>query len=108
MSPSEAPNRVAVFCKPDVEARGVLQRVAETLRTAGVPMLADENAAKALGVTPAGDREELGWGVRGVAASPVAGPRGNREIFLHAAAGPGLDDAVRDRRIAEEVQREPE
>lgn len=33
-----------------------------------------------------------GWPARGVTASPLVGPKGNREFFLHLAAGPGAGD----------------
>jgi 23S rRNA (cytidine1920-2'-O)/16S rRNA (cytidine1409-2'-O)-methyltransferase len=47
-----------------------------------------------------------GWGPLAVAASPVAGPKGNREVFLLAARGPGLEEAAFDRLVAEEVRRD--
>lgn len=50
--------------------------------------------------------EDAGWGIRGVAASSLAGPRGNREFFLHAAPGPGLTPEARRARIDEEVARD--
>ena len=60
MGPSDRPSlSVAVFCKPHVEARGVLQRVTEVLRQHGAEMLADENTALALGTAAAGDRTAL-------------------------------------------------
>ena len=33
-----------------------------------------------------------GWPARGVTASPLIGPKGNREFFFHLAVGGGLDD----------------
>jgi hypothetical protein len=51
--------------------------------------------------------DQLGWGVRAVTASDLAGPRGNREIFLLAGPGTGLAPEERSARIAEEVHREP-
>ncbi len=47
-----------------------------------------------------------GWGVLGVRASPVAGPKGNREVFIRAAAGEGLDDAALHDTVREEVTRD--
>jgi 23S rRNA (cytidine1920-2'-O)/16S rRNA (cytidine1409-2'-O)-methyltransferase len=35
-----------------------------------------------------------GWGVRGVTASPLRGPKGNREFFLHLTAAGPADDAL--------------
>jgi 23S rRNA (cytidine1920-2'-O)/16S rRNA (cytidine1409-2'-O)-methyltransferase len=35
---------------------------------------------------------EAGWPARGVTASPLVGPKGNREFFLHLAEGPELHD----------------
>ena len=34
--------------------------------------------------------ENAGWPARGVTASPLVGPKGNREFFLHLAEAPGL------------------
>ena len=48
-----------------------------------------------------------GWGILAVRASPLPGPRGNREVFLLAARGPGLDAGALERAIAGEVRREP-
>ena len=46
-----------------------------------------------------------GLGVRGVAASPLPGPSGNVEYFLHLAAGaPDLDEAALERAVAEGPQ----
>jgi 23S rRNA (cytidine1920-2'-O)/16S rRNA (cytidine1409-2'-O)-methyltransferase len=36
--------------------------------------------------------EDAGWPARGVTASPLVGPKGNREFFLHLARGSGLPD----------------
>ena len=36
-------------------------------------------------------REQLGWAVRGTAPSPLLGPAGNREFFLHLKIPPALD-----------------
>jgi 23S rRNA (cytidine1920-2'-O)/16S rRNA (cytidine1409-2'-O)-methyltransferase len=36
--------------------------------------------------------EDTGWPARGVTASPLVGPKGNREFFLHLARGSGLPD----------------
>jgi 23S rRNA (cytidine1920-2'-O)/16S rRNA (cytidine1409-2'-O)-methyltransferase len=36
--------------------------------------------------------ENAGWPARGVTASPLVGPKGNREFFLHLAEGRGLAD----------------
>ncbi len=36
-------------------------------------------------------REELGWAVRGNVPSPLLGPAGNREFFLHLKMPPALD-----------------
>jgi 23S rRNA (cytidine1920-2'-O)/16S rRNA (cytidine1409-2'-O)-methyltransferase len=47
-----------------------------------------------------------GWGARAVAASPVAGPKGNREIFLLAARGTGLEGPAFDTLVDEEVRRD--
>jgi len=49
---------------------------------------------------------DQGWGPLAAAASPVAGPKGNREVFLFAARGPGLEAAAFDRLVAEEVRRD--
>ncbi|WP_337063270.1 TlyA family RNA methyltransferase [Kineococcus sp. G2] len=46
-----------------------------------------------------------GLGVRGVAASPLPGPSGNVEYFLHLAAGaPGLQEEALQRAVAEGPQ----
>ncbi|HEX2057240.1 MAG TPA: TlyA family RNA methyltransferase [Actinomycetota bacterium] len=43
----------------------------------------------------AGAARELGLGLAGAAPSPLPGPAGNREFFLHLTAGPSLgDDAI--------------
>ena len=47
------------------------------------------------------------WGILGLRASPVAGPKGNREVFVLAAGGPGLSEEILTRRIEEEVRRAP-
>lgn len=47
-----------------------------------------------------------GHGVRAVVRSPVAGPKGNREVFVLGARGPGLDDAALDARLTEEIDRD--
>ncbi len=52
--------------------------------------------------------EEHNWGIQGLAASPVAGPKGNREVFLLAAPGPGLAAPEFDARLDEEIHREPD
>ncbi len=49
---------------------------------------------------------ERDWGILGVCASPVAGPKGNREIFLHAVPAPGLAPDALERRIQEEIERD--
>ena len=55
--------------------------------------------------TVARSAAEVGLGVRGVAASPLPGPSGNVEYFLHLAAGAGaLDEAALGRAIAEGPQ----
>ncbi|WP_432524892.1 TlyA family RNA methyltransferase [Kineococcus sp. SYSU DK006] len=55
--------------------------------------------------TVARSAAELGLGVRGVAASPLPGPSGNVEYFLHLAAGAGdLDETALGRAIAEGPQ----
>ena len=36
--------------------------------------------------------KQAGWPARGVTASPLVGPKGNREFFLHLAAGSRLGD----------------
>ncbi len=36
----------------------------------------------------------MGWGVRGVTRSPLRGPAGNREFFLHLARGASVSDLV--------------
>ncbi len=50
--------------------------------------------------------EERGWGPAAAASSPVAGPKGNREVFLLATRGPGLGTAAFDRLVDEEVRRD--
>jgi NAD+ kinase len=50
---------VAVFCKPNVDARQVLQRVADVLREHGAEMLLDDTAAAALGTASSGPRDEF-------------------------------------------------
>lgn len=42
------------------------------------------------------EARRLGLGLQGVAASPLAGPAGNREFFVHLRRGPGLDDSALD------------
>lgn len=49
---------------------------------------------------------DRGWGILGVRASPVAGPKGNRELFLHAGQEAGLPGNILEARVSEEVQRE--
>ncbi len=52
--------------------------------------------------------ETLGWGVDGIARSPVAGPKGNREVFVLARPGEVLTERAWRRRVAEEIEREDE
>jgi 23S rRNA (cytidine1920-2'-O)/16S rRNA (cytidine1409-2'-O)-methyltransferase len=48
---------------------------------------------------------DLGLGVRGVVASPLPGPSGNVEYFLHLPAGaPPLDEAALERAVADGPQ----
>ena len=42
---------------------------------------------------------DLGLGLQGVAASPLAGPAGNREFFVHLRRGPGVDASVIDEAV---------
>jgi 23S rRNA (cytidine1920-2'-O)/16S rRNA (cytidine1409-2'-O)-methyltransferase len=50
----------------------------------------------------AGQAGELGWGVRGVVASPLPGPSGNVEFFLWLQAGaPPLDEEALQRAVSE-------
>lgn len=46
------------------------------------------------------------WGILGVRASPIAGPKGNREVFVLAARGGGLSEDAYWARIREEVERD--
>ena len=41
----------------------------------------------------------LGLGLQGVAASPLTGPAGNREFFVHLRRGPGVDDSAIDEAV---------
>lgn len=50
--------------------------------------------------------ELLGWQIRGVRASPLAGPKGNREIFLHAVPGTSHEPERWRAMIEAEVQRD--
>lgn len=50
---------VAVFCKPNVDARAVLARVTEVLRAHEVPMLLDATAAAMLGAPASGERADI-------------------------------------------------
>ncbi len=91
--------RALVLVKPQFEAgrkevsrgRGVVRDPA--VREAAVRRVADFLA-------------DAGWGILAVQASPLPGPRGNREVFLLAAHGPGLPPDERDRAIAAEVGRD--
>lgn len=49
-----------------------------------------------------------GLAIRGVRASPVAGPKGNREVFVHAASGTPCGGDELERWIAREVGRDAE
>lgn len=46
---------------------------------------------------------DAGWGCRGIKASPLPGPKGNREIFLLAAPGAGWDEAEFQSKLREEL-----
>lgn len=59
MSPAERPVPVGVFCKPEAEATGAIQRVLEVLRQHGTLVLPDDNTAQAVGVPSAGSREDI-------------------------------------------------
>ncbi|MDQ7006193.1 MAG: TlyA family RNA methyltransferase [Acidobacteriota bacterium] len=48
------------------------------------------------------------WGILGLRASPVTGPKGNREVFVLTAAGPGLPPEALAGKIQEEVRRAPD
>ncbi|MBP7147207.1 MAG: TlyA family RNA methyltransferase [Acidobacteria bacterium] len=50
---------------------------------------------------------DAGRAIRGIAASPVAGPKGNREVFVLAAPDGGMMEAGWTARIEEETRREP-
>ncbi len=56
----------------------------------------------------AGFFESLGWTVRGIRASPVAGPKGNREIFLRADSIACADPADWRKMLAQEITRDAE
>jgi 23S rRNA (cytidine1920-2'-O)/16S rRNA (cytidine1409-2'-O)-methyltransferase len=58
--------------------------------------------AEAVGMI-AGEAERLGWGVAGVAASPLPGPSGNVEFFLWLRRGAGAADPAEIMRIVEEA-----
>lgn len=75
----------------------------EGLGAGGVVRTAQARAGAVRTVAAAAAR--LGLGVRGVAASPLPGPSGNVEYFLHLAAGaPDLVEAELERAIAEGPQ----
>ncbi len=95
------PGRVLALVKPQFEAgRREVARGQGVIRDAGLR----RDAVLRVAAVFAG----LGCGIIGAAASPVAGPQGNREVFLLAAPGaPGWDRATLVERIEEEVRREP-
>ena len=51
--------------------------------------------------------EDHSWRTLGLRASPVAGPKGNREVFVYAAPGETNDHAALEESIREEVHRDP-
>ena len=51
--------------------------------------------------------EDHSWRTLGLRASPVAGPKGNREVFVYAAPGAASDHATLEEWIREEVHRDP-
>lgn len=52
--------------------------------------------------------EELGWRTAGVAASPLPGPSGNVEYFLHLRSTPGLADEALRRTVQDAVVKGPQ
>jgi len=92
--------RVLVLVKPQFEAgRKVVSRGRGVVRDPAVREAAVRRVAHFLA--------EAGWGILAVHASPLPGPRGNREVFLLAARGTGLAPPGLERAIAEEVGRDP-
>ncbi len=96
----ESGAEVLALVKPQFEAgRREVSRGAGVVRDPALRAAAVARVAEAF--------EGLGCGIRGVAASPVAGPAGNREVFLLArVGGTGLPEAEWRARIDEEVRRD--
>ncbi|MFQ5895766.1 MAG: hypothetical protein ACE5JJ_08150, partial [Nitrospinota bacterium] len=51
--------------------------------------------------------EEEGWAVRGACASPLRGPRGNREFFLYFEVRPSGPPAEREEALAAALGEHP-
>lgn len=90
--------RVLLLVKPQFELSPRLVGRGGVVRDPGLRARAVRRVASSLA--------EAGWGARGVAASSVAGPKGNREVFLLASRGSGLDPEAFDTLIEEEVRRD--
>ncbi len=92
--------RLLALVKPQFEAgRREVSRGRGVIRDPSVREAAVLRVTRFLGAA--------GWGILGVRASPLPGPRGNREVFLLAAPGPGLGPAEVGRAVAASVGREP-
>lgn len=88
---------ILALVKPQFEAgRKEVSRGQGVIRDPALRQAAVEKVARCF--------TDLGWGIRDVAASPVAGPQGNREVFLLANKGPGLDETELGARIQAEVR----
>ena len=91
--------RVLAMVKPQFEVgRREASRGKGVIRDPELRAAAVEKIARAF--------VELGWGIEDAAASPVAGPKGNREVFLLAAPGPRLEESEWRVRIVAEVGRD--
>lgn len=63
----------------------------------------DPEKRSAAVIRVAGTFAAVGWGIRGLKASPLKGPKGNREVFLLAGRGGGMSPDDFLSRLAEEV-----
>lgn len=90
--------RILVMVKPQFEL---------TAREVGRGGVVRDPALRARAVRRVGDfLRQHKWGIQDIAASQVAGPKGNREVFVLAEPGPGLAGTAFDARLDEEILRE--
>jgi 23S rRNA (cytidine1920-2'-O)/16S rRNA (cytidine1409-2'-O)-methyltransferase len=89
--------RLLALVKPQFESERRDVGRGGVVRSASVRAAAVERVASFLA--------ERNWGIEGVRASPLAGPKGNREIFLASTSGPGMERAQWQEALTQEVHR---